>query len=629
MMLPMGDGIEVDAEPAGHGGPGGQAEPTGNGVSPGHEESAARSEGAAGAPAVPGFLRSLWFHAALLAILLAAVAPLASNGHLVMPDEGVYLAQARQLSEGSWAEDRQSLDIDPDGDLVPYTDGGTVGEQVVRYHKHPLFPVLLTPAFKLAGMEGALAVSMIGTWCAALVAAFIARGIRPRYGVWALWFVGLASPLFFDAYIVVAHAPAAALAGLSFLGVSRALRSGTARHLAYGLPAMAGLVLLRSEGLLFAVALAGSVGVMALGWPPLESVRWRRIGVAVSIGMVAVVSFLTEKWWATQIVGTRVSNSPAAQLSREAINPLSGAWASLLRPFYGGWEFATLMMPLLVLGVWLAGISLRVLPRRPLLPLVALTGATVAAVGLWVDPPWLVTGLLAVCPFIVPGLVWLGRKELRNTTIALGLVTMAITSVGIIVVNYRVGGSTEWGGRFFHILLPILIPVVLVGLDNARRALSPGQARFAVGCFVVISLCTAGAAVDAQRDLRASIADMVGGTVAAVEAAREAGYDDVLVVPVMRSGDGSDRYFWDQDIEVLTTIPIANFDKLLQLADQVGRERLIMVSNIDPLQIQLLIGDEVQRSGWKVVDASNTPGGAAVLIIMEKDQTKPKDQAKP
>ncbi|MBS1838399.1 MAG: hypothetical protein JST64_11975, partial [Actinobacteria bacterium] len=53
-------------------------------------------------------LRTLWLHAAGLAVVLLVVVPIVSNGHILMSDEGVYLSQARELSHGSWSAQRST-----------------------------------------------------------------------------------------------------------------------------------------------------------------------------------------------------------------------------------------------------------------------------------------------------------------------------------------------------------------------------------------------------------------------------------------------------------------------------------------------------------------------------------------
>ncbi|MBS1838169.1 MAG: hypothetical protein JST64_10795 [Actinobacteria bacterium] len=478
-------------------------------------------------------------------------------------------------------------------------------------------------------MTGPVLVSVFGAWAAALVAAFIARRLNSSYGVWALWLAGIGSPLFFDAYIVVAHTLAATCAGLAFLGVSRALEGGRKRHLLYALPAVAAVTALRSEGAIFSAALGATVLVMSLGLPPLRRIRWRSSAIGLAVLVVGACTFVADKAFAAAIVGTRVSASPLSSLNTAAMDPVAGAWASLLRPFYGGWESVTLLLPLLVLGVWLAAVALRLLPSRPLLPLVALVASAAASVGLWFWPPGLVTGLLVTSPLVIPGLVWLRRHDLQRAPVTRSLLVVGSATVGILLLNYRVGGAAEWGGRFFHLLLPILLAVVVLGLDNARRVLTRREAWVAGTCLVVVTASIAGAVVTTQVDMRRTVGDFVDGTVAAAHRLerQHPEWGPLVVAPVMMEQGGVDRYFWNQDVELLASTPIRALGVLLDSVAASGRTRMLITTNVDPARLSVLLPPRLSERGWRITGASSTPGGSGSVYLLEKEAGTPKDGA--
>lgn len=565
-------------------------------------------------------LRRFWLQALGLAVLLVAVVPIATDGHILMSDEGVYLAQARELSHGSWSAERTNLDIDRAGALTPVTDGGAVADRVVRYAKHPLFPLVLTPAYRVAGPTGPLLVSVFGAWSAAVVAAFIARLLKQECAPWVLWLAGIGSPLFFDAYIVVAHTLAAACAGLAFLGVSRALDGSRPRHLLYALPAVAAVVALRSEGLIFAAILGAVVVVMSLGWPPFRKVSWSTTAVGAGVLAVGGLTYLAEKVAVSRIIDSDLTPSPLSSLNSAAMDPLSGAWASLLRPFYGGWESATLILPLVVLGVWLAAIALRILPTRPLLSLVAISAAAIASIGLWFWPPGLVTGLLVTSPLILPGLIWLTLADLGRPVVTRALFVVGATAVGVVLLNYRVGGAAEWGGRFFHLLLPILLPVALLGLDNARRVLTRQQLWVAIVAATAVTVSIAGSVVTTQIDMRENVADFVEGTVAAVHTFEQSEPDEdrLLVVPVMLHNDGVDRYFWNTDLDMLASTPIRGLGVLLDSMEAAGRDRFVITTTVDPARLTVLLTPRLRDRGWRVAGAMPTPEGMGAVYLLEK-----------
>ena len=69
-----------------------------------------------------------------------------------------------------------------------------------------------------------MAISVLGAWLAAVLAALLAETISPRRGPTALWLVGAMSPLTVDATWVLAHAPAAAAVAAMLLAGERAAR---------------------------------------------------------------------------------------------------------------------------------------------------------------------------------------------------------------------------------------------------------------------------------------------------------------------------------------------------------------------------------------------------------------------
>ena len=89
--------------------------------------------------------------------------------------------------------------------------------------KHPLYPVLLAAADRLGGVTGMVLLSLAGTVAAAGLAAVLARRLDPALVRPDLWMVGLASPLLFDGFLVIAHTLGAALAAAAVLLALRAV----------------------------------------------------------------------------------------------------------------------------------------------------------------------------------------------------------------------------------------------------------------------------------------------------------------------------------------------------------------------------------------------------------------------
>src|SRR4029450_12481256 len=72
------------------------------------------------------------------------------------------------------------------------------------------------------GLGGMVLASVVGTVAAAAVAGLLARRVVPELAALAVWATGLATPLFFDSWLVIAHTLGAALVGAAVLSVVRA-----------------------------------------------------------------------------------------------------------------------------------------------------------------------------------------------------------------------------------------------------------------------------------------------------------------------------------------------------------------------------------------------------------------------
>ena len=57
----------------------------------------------------------------------------------------------------------------------------------------------------------------------------------------------------------------------------------------------------------------------------------------------------------------------------------------------------------------------------------------------------------------------------------------------MLATQYRKGGSGEWGGRYFAIGLPLIVPVAVVALHRTARGLDRELRRIVVGAFVALS----------------------------------------------------------------------------------------------------------------------------------------------
>jgi hypothetical protein len=203
--------------------------------------------------------RPLWQHVLALSVVLLAMMPVLGGSGLFSGDEGAAVAQADLLIEpGEWGFDTPRPDLDPEGVAGPFDRADVITG--APFAKHPAYPILLVPFVAVAGTAGAKALSLVGTVLAALAAALIGRRLRPGIERPVLWIAGLASPLLFNGWVVIAHTLAAAGCGFAAMLVLDGLndsRDGPRRTAVVGVAAlMLAAVLVRNEAVLFGIALA-------------------------------------------------------------------------------------------------------------------------------------------------------------------------------------------------------------------------------------------------------------------------------------------------------------------------------------------------------------------------------------
>ena len=124
--------------------------------------------------------------------------------------------------------------------------------------------------------------------------------------------------------------------------------------------------------------------------------------------------------------------------------------------------------------------------------------AAAARLALPID---LVTGLIMAAPVIVAAAVCLPREALRGAATSLVACVSAVTFVGVSATQHESGGGGEWGGRYYHVVLPLVCVLAVVALDwlVAHRGTS---GRVVVACGVAVSLALSVLAVRESDGIR-------------------------------------------------------------------------------------------------------------------------------
>jgi hypothetical protein len=560
---------------------------------------------------LPTSRSALAAHVAALSLVLLLILPLVNTGQVGFPDEGIYSAQVDNLSRGSWSAPRQAPDIDSGGGGVGAVGSIIVGDSYIPYARQPLYPLVLLPAFELGGLVGMLVLSIFGTVLAALAAALLARRIDPSLGIAALWTAGVGSPLLFDAHLVMGHSLVAALAGLLAVTVCAVVDDRRTVWLWASVPCAAALTLIRSEGALVVLALGLVVGLSGFRLRPRPSIDVRRALVGATLGIAVVVTYFANQRVAAAILGDGAGNTISPDRDPDA---LASGWISLLRPWTGDARLATAEAVLMTLCTLLAVVTYRLLPRFRLLSLGLLVMASVSSVFLVARPPNLITGLLPVFPAAVVGLGLLGREDFRRPEVSRMLATSLLVTFGILATSYGIGGAAEWGGRFYHVVIPLLVAPAVLGLSHARATLPKLQLRVAAAALAVMVLAIGVTAVRSNHRYREFSRIVVGES---ITFSRESSDPPAAIVVAPLQVPTTPRLFWrqlGQGDEIVTSIQIQSLGPVIAAAAESGRERLVVLTDIDSALFAMIVSPVLEDLGWAALDARSIEGTQFTLV---------------
>ena len=431
----------------------------------------------------------LWAHVLVLAVGLAALVPVMAPlaRATFSPDEAVALTQARSLgSGGGWIVEHPFAEVDPDHRFYPVA-GSTPGDGgMAPFAKHPVYPLALVALDAMGGMTAMVLLSVLGTVACAGLAALLTRELAGGLERPVLWAVGLASPLVFDAYLLIAHAVGAALVTAALLAVVRGIRrERSALALAGAAFLVALAVLVRNEALIFALALGTAVVVTGLA-----SRRPGLAGGGVAVAAVGVAAAVADRRLAAAVVGGSRAETVAVPATDGSFlgDRFEGFVNTWLRPTLEPLTATDLLLVVVAVMAVAAVAVLRGRFGRPSMLLalsVAATGAS--AVALVADADRVVPGLLIAYPLAVFGIGLVDRRSFEASGRLVVTLTTALFIAGVLATQYRVGGSAEWGGRYFALAVPALTVMAVDGLARRAPALSPVVRRGALAGLVACS----------------------------------------------------------------------------------------------------------------------------------------------
>ncbi len=539
------------------------------------------------APRRAGPVRRLWdlpfrAHVAALAVVLLALVPLVGTGSSFSADEGAAVVQAKSLSRGDgWIVEHPFAEIDATGANYPLENSERGDRGVAPYAKHPLYPLVLATAHRVGGVTGMVLLSLAGTLCAAALAALIARRLDEALVRPTLWTVGLASPLLFDGFLVIAHTAAAALAaGAMLLALRAADRRSVASALAV-VPCVAAAVLLRTEAVFFAAGLASVAAALALAS---RRSRFALFTVAGGTVLAALVTMALEDHWTAHLVG-----AAPVTASLTTASPLGGGPGSQVRAFVLTWlttgysdsGVVDVALFVMAIGTVLAALAVRRRAEDRIVVGLSLVVAAAGAMALAAGPVHLVPGLLIAFPVVGAGLALLNRRVLATDTARLAFGTFVVFALAVAATQYERGGSGEWGGRYFALGLPLVVPVVLLAIRDAGCRLASRPRRVAGGALVVCMAAMAAMGVATIREQHRRTGAMNGAIRAAIGSVPSEG------LPVVVATDGAlARHAWPIMDDARLLLSGGDLDELAGRLDAAGvRQFVVVTSAARPLEI--------------------------------------------
>lgn len=554
----------------------------------------------------------VWAHQAVLAVVLVAVLGIVGTAGSFSADEGAAIVQARSLSRGDgWLVAHPMPQVDPAGVNYPLELSEQGPSGVAPYAKHPLYALLLAGAHRLGGVPGMVLLSMAGTLAAAGLAAALARRLDPALARPALWVVGLASPLVVDGYLVIAHTLGAALAAAALLATVVALERRSPLVGLAVVPALAACVLLRNEALFLAGAVALVAAVAGVRRP---DARWAAAAVSVGALVASIGAHVVDGMWRARLVGAGAggaigSAAPAAGDSMGLVaGRVQGLVVTWLTPSYAGRTLTGLALLIMLVAVIVGAVGVRTRPAdlgRTIGSATVAGGA--ATVALVAGPGNVVPGLLPAFPLVACGLLLVGRRTLRSTTACVAAGASVLVVLAVLASQYATGGSGEWGGRYFALVIPVAVPVLLLALRDQRSHLGSRQALAGVAGLAVCSLTLTTMGVGALRSSHRANARLVA---AAAAAGRTVAADQ----PVVVTTEGSmPRLAWStfDDQRWLLAAPEG-------LADLLGRLRAAGVTKVGFVSRNLPRDHgRLDEAGVRVlsVDASQSARRWEILVL--------------
>lgn len=405
---------------------------------------------------------------ALFAVLWFSVFSAESS---VSSDDGAYALHVRALNDrDSWSVPHVLAEADPAGLTYPYQNSAISDQGFFPAARHPVWVAVLRAGADVGDVVGMRVPPLLGLLVAVGGAASMAGIVHGRDARWVGALVAAGSPLLFHALQLWAHAAVAGAIAVAMAGALTLLRDEVSPWwLAATVGGVATAAALRADGFIFAVAVAGVIGLVGL-----LRRRLTLVGAGAVVGLASAFSFALVARYGGSIVGP---GSDSGISSSRASGVAGGRVRGIVHTFLSTADSVESLV-LLVVAFVVAGYAVLQLRRgkdreAQVLFLVA-AGAWVVRIALY--PREMASGLLGAWPIVLLAFARPRPSIDRSEWHLLGMVLVG--SLGVAVTQYDEGGGLNWGGRFLAPAIPALAVLITGGLlalarSSAGRAVLP------------------------------------------------------------------------------------------------------------------------------------------------------------
>jgi len=213
------------------------------------------------------------------------------------------------------------------------------------------------------------------------------------------------------------------------------------------------------------------------------------------------------------------------------------------------------------------------------------------------------------------GLLLLRRDSLRDPALAVLLTISVVTAGWLCFLIYADGGATQWGGRFFHLLVPLLAPVVAVAGVRSLGGVRPSHRRLALIAIGVVALAIGAMGIrtailyrEIHRDTRLAAERRLPRRPSGIS-------DRSLLVVAPPKADGFSRMFWRDEPNFTTissSIPSV-FHQIRQLRADGLREAYVLTTG-DVRLMEFGGRYDLEALGWKRLSAYQVPGTSIHIL---------------